>query len=124
MFDYKYHISLEYQTDADGEQYWVATTKEFRTLIGTGETIDEAINDLNVVIGIAVEHLMANNLPIPEPLQEEAPLASGRFTVRTGKTLHQQLIKEAEADGLSLNQYLLRVLAERDAHVSPRIATG
>jgi hypothetical protein len=36
---------------------------------------------------------------------------SGKFTLRTPKTLHRQLVEEAEREGVSLNQFILSLIA-------------
>jgi len=47
--------------------------------------------------------------PIPEPRPEEE--YSGKFVVRVPRSLHRQLVEEAERDGVSLNQYVNVALA-------------
>ncbi len=49
---------------------------------------------------------------IPQP--SEAPTYSGRLLLRIPPTLHRSLAESAEREGVSLNQYLLTLLALRD----------
>jgi antitoxin HicB len=36
----------------------------------------------------------------------------GRITVRVPKTMHKELIKEANEEGISLNQYLIYIISK------------
>lgn len=51
---------------------------------------------------------------IPLPSYPEA--YSGKFNVRSPKSLHRALAASAERDGVSLNQYVTGLLAAGDAH--------
>jgi len=46
---------------------------------------------------------------IPEPAAE--PQYSGKFLVRGPKSLHAALIREAELEGVSLNQFVVSALS-------------
>jgi antitoxin HicB len=48
------------------------------------------------------------------PLPAEATTYSGRLLLRIPPTLHRSLAESAEREGVSLNQYLLSLLAQRD----------
>lgn len=50
---------------------------------------------------------------IPPP--SEAVTHSGRILLRIPPSLHRSLAESAEQEGISLNQYLLTLLAQRDA---------
>lgn len=45
---------------------------------------------------------------VPQPLAERS--YSGRFNLRVGESLHRELAMRAAQDGMSLNQYILRML--------------
>lgn len=53
------------------------------------------------------------------PLPGHAPEYSGRFNVRLPKSLHRQLSQGAERDGVSLNQYVVMLLAQGHAASTP-----
>ena len=55
-----------------------------------------------------------NPIPEPSPLTDEADY-SGRFVMRIPKRLHADLVKSAKRQGVSLNQYVLYLLAARAA---------
>lgn len=50
----------------DGEPYFALTHPEFPTLVGTGLGYFEALDDLNAVRRMTIEHLFNLGLPIPE----------------------------------------------------------
>lgn len=51
-------------------------------------------------------------IPLPESMREIKQ--SGKFALRMPKSLHQKLAEEAEAEGVSLNQYIVTLLAENN----------
>jgi predicted HicB family RNase H-like nuclease len=57
----------------------------------------------------AIDKLI-DSLPEP-PLQSQRREYSGKFNVRVPKSLHAALAREAEAEGVSLNQLVLAKLA-------------
>jgi hypothetical protein len=44
-------------------------------------------------------------------------MSSGKFVVRVNPTLHRDLVKEAKAEGVSLNQYCMYILAKKMGEV-------
>jgi len=57
----------------------------------------------------AYEH--GDEIPLPSTEREY----SGRVLVRMPKSLHRRLDEEAKAEGVSLNQYIVSLLAERSS---------
>lgn len=49
------------------------------------------------------------------PLPREGEGFSGKFLVRLPRSLHRRLARSAEHDGVSLNQYVISLLATNDA---------
>jgi predicted RNase H-like HicB family nuclease len=60
---------------------------------------------------IRTEYEDEEDIPLPSYPSEY----SGKFIVRTPRSLHRQLVVSAEQEGVSLNQYVLTLLAQRDA---------
>ena len=56
-----------------------------------------------------IETKLANGFDMPEPVKKTK--ASGKFTLRVPKSLHQRLTIEAKKEGISLNQYALYKLS-------------
>ena len=59
-------------------------------------------------------------IPLPEPDDENNDNDSGRFNVRMPRTLHRDLVRAAEAEGVSLNLFVATALAHAVSHVSDR----
>ena len=66
-----------------------------------------------------IETAYDQGLEIPTPSCREA--YSGKFNVRLPRSLHRFLAESAEREGVSLNQYVLMLLSQRDAEA--RIAS-
>ena len=75
-----------------------------------GETREEALFNLREAMEGWIETKLENGFDVPEPVDESN--ASGKFTVRLPKTLHNRLTFEAKKEGVSLNQYALYKLAK------------
>ncbi len=104
-----YRVSLQY--DPDG--YWIAEHPELPGCKADGQSAQEALSSLDVSRELWIESALATGLEVPEP--QEAPQYSGRFVLRIPKSLHRDLVNEAEAEGVSLNSHVCNVLAGRNA---------
>lgn len=74
--------------------------------IGDGETIEEAIKDLEKTKKEYFRDYVKKGIKIPEPKVEEEEDYSGKFMIRVPKFLHKYLSEEAKKNGISLNQYM------------------
>jgi len=79
-----------------------------------GETVEEAIENLEVARELWIEAQWEDGLPIPEPPPFEL---SGRVSLRMAPSLHAQLAKIASRQEVSLNLLLNTILAERSGYV-------
>ena len=87
--------------------------KDLPGCVTQGETLEEAhemIDDAKYA-WIKVNLELGNPIPLPATQKK----FSGRFVVRLPSNLHQRLAEEAEQNGVSLNQMVSSVLAERHA---------
>ncbi len=80
---------------------------------GYGETIEEAIEDLNDTKEMLFKDYLENSVEIPEPIKDED--FSGKFVVRLPIYLHRYLAEQAKANNVSLNQYCLTLLSQGNA---------
>jgi len=87
------------------------------TYTGVGDTYAEAIEDLGLCQRHLFELLVEDGKEPPEPLAEpegswpeEWP--SGQFGVRIPRDLHAQLRAQADAANVSLNTYVISLLAQ------------
>ncbi|RJX21853.1 MAG: type II toxin-antitoxin system HicB family antitoxin [Ammonifex sp.] len=105
--DYKYQIVFRFIPEDD---LWVAAVPELPGCTTHGETKAEALANIEEAIEEWVATAQEKGWPIPAPrtgLEEY----SGRFVVRLPKSLHRQLVRLAEEEGVSLNQYVVYLLS-------------
>ncbi len=107
----EYYLGLPYTIELwrAPEGGWVVQVKELPGCVSQGETAEEAL----AMIQDAMEGWLAVALEmgdqIPEPRAEES--FSGKFMVRMTRSLHRQVVEQAEREGVSLNQYMNTTLA-------------
>jgi len=73
------------------------------------DTAEEAVEMIREAMAGWIEVALSEGLPIPEPAGE--PEYSGRFLVRTPRSLHRDLVRRARAEGASLNQFVVTTLS-------------
>jgi len=93
--------------NADGT--WFGRIVEFPGCMTEGDTQAEAIEMLDDAMGAWIAAKLEDGEAIPEPISAED--FSGKFMVRMPKTLHRDLARRADAEGVSLNQYVTTTLA-------------
>ena len=103
-----YSFIVNMVNDESGK-YYVARVLELDGLIGIGDTYEGAIIDLKKAMESYVETKIANNVPIPKPIESNE--YSGKFVLRLPKSLHKLLSERAKNEGVSLNQYALYKLS-------------
>ncbi len=80
--------------------------------LGDGETIEEAIMNLTEIKKYLFEKYLEQNIPIPEPGEDEEKGYSGKFVLRIPSELHRYLSLEAKKNKTTLNQYCLYLLTK------------
>lgn len=107
----EYYMNLPYtiELQRDPEAGWFARVKELRGCMSQGETPEEALAMIQEAMELWLEVVLEDRLPIPEPRPEEG--YSGKFVIRVPRSLHRELVEEADHQGVSLNQYINVVLA-------------
>ena len=88
---------------------WFARVVEFPGCMTEGETAEEAIANLDDAMASWIAVHLEDGEPIPPPLTSDE--YSGKFLMRVPKTLHRELARHAELEGVSLNQFALAALA-------------
>ncbi|MGE0236802.1 toxin-antitoxin system HicB family antitoxin [Methylocystis sp.] len=84
-----------------------------------GETKGEALAELDHAVTAWIGAAEAAGNPVPEPSELPVPSSySGKVLLRLPKELHAKLAQSAKRQDVSLNQYLLYVIATGEAHVS------
>ena len=110
----KHYMELPYNyivqpiKDESGE-YFYSRVLEFDGCQSTGDTFEEAYDNLKEAMQGWIEAKLENGFDIPLPVGYRD--FSGKFVVRIPKSLHFRLSIEAEQEGVSLNQYALYKLS-------------
>lgn len=101
---YTYQVSW-----SEEDQEYVATVLEFPSLSWLAPDRQEAENSLVELVADVLEDMADSAETIPVPLGERS--YSGKFNVRTPRSLHRRLVMEAQAEGVSLNAWINQKLA-------------
>ena len=61
-------VAIEPELQDDGKVLYVASLPEFDGVLGTGETPEVALTDVQAALRAAVEALLAEGYPVPAPV--------------------------------------------------------
>ena len=103
-----YSYMIKFIQDESGSYYY-ASVLELDGCQSTGETFQEAYDNLREAMEGWIEVKLENGFTVPAPLDSNK--YSGKYVVRLPKSLHARLAFEAEKEGVSLNQYTLYKLS-------------
>ena len=105
------HMALPYTRELvkNEDGTWFARIVEFTGCMTEGDTADEAMKNLDEAMAGWIEVHLEDDEPIPPPLTSDQ--YSGKFLMRVPRTLHRELARRADLEGVSLNQYALSTLA-------------
>ena len=95
----------------DPEEGFLALAPELPGCMTAGETEEEALENLREAMALWFESALADGDPIPEPRTQPPGHYSGRVLLRMPRTLHGQLAERAAAEGVSINQLVVTLLA-------------
>lgn len=101
----KYSFSVA-KEQVEDKVYWIARCKEVGTIIGQGDTPEEALAELEENEAVWLEFAAEQGLEIPsdEPVQKKR--YSGKFVTRIAPAAHAMAATLATEQGISLNQYV------------------
>ena len=115
--DLKYYLSKRYPIEVnpippeDGGGYETCIPQLGRyAFVGTGDTIKEAIENLESFKREMFRDYLEKGVQIPEPRVVEEDF-SGKFVVRIPKILHSELVKMARDNNVSLNQFVVYLIS-------------
>jgi predicted HicB family RNase H-like nuclease len=112
-----YNITIR-QIEVDGQELFEARVRELPDVVDFGETWQDAYELALDTIETTAAIMAERGRRMPEPASVEDDY-SGRITLRVPKTLHRGLAEQADHEKISLNQYLVSLLAY---HVGTRYA--
>ena len=104
-----YNYIVQPITDESGT-YFYARVLELDGCQSTGETFEEAYENLREAMKGWIETKLEGGFDVPLPVGYDD--FSGKFVVRIPRSLHYRLSVEAEQEGVSLNQYALYKLSK------------
>jgi antitoxin HicB len=103
-----YHMSVARDSEKQGGA-WVAAVDELPGCTSRGRTPEEAVSGIEDAIGAWISTALEEGREVPEP---KSPAShSGRLLLRMPRSLHGELTRVAEREGVSLNQFITDVLA-------------
>jgi len=105
-----YGVKLEPISEEDGGG-WLAEIPELKGCMSDGETQEEALKNIEKAKITWISTTLKRGLTIPLPSSEDNDEYSGKFTLRLPKSLHKELSLAAQKDAISLNQYILSLVA-------------
>jgi len=111
MSQSEYRFTVRPLTAEEGGGYLI----EFPDLPGCmsdGETIEEAIANGAEAKRDWIAAMRQAGRPVPPPTAEATETYSGKWVLRTPKSLHRSLAERAHEEGVSLNALAVAMLAQ------------
>lgn len=102
----RYPCVIQPLPEGEGGGY-LAVFPDLPLVMSDGATPEEALANGLDALNCALEALVEQGRPIPEPGQ-----ATGKMALRMPKSLHARLIARARAEGVSINTAAVSILAE------------
>ena len=108
-----------YQSRVEQHVFWVAKSAALKGCAGQGETVGEAISELEANEQEWIETAKEAGIPIPPVSIEAAPEYSGKLTVRIAPPcVHRDAAQIAKSEKVSLTQYISDAIVNWNAHHS------
>ena len=111
MRKFDYPITLRPLAKDEGGG-WLAEFPDLPGCMADGATPEEAMREAADAARSWIRTAKAHGDPIPTPSRVDRTSYSGRWLLRTPKTLHKRLSERAKAEGVSLNTLAVTLLAE------------
>jgi antitoxin HicB len=107
MIDYPF--TVRHLSDDEGGGY-LAEALDLNGCMADGETIEEAVHNLEDAIDSWIKTAQELGQPVPAPSDDQQ--FSGKWVVRTPRSIHHRLVEMAKREGVSLNTLTVTLLAE------------
>ena len=98
---------------SDEDEGYIAIAPDLPGCSAWGESEAEALGEIHHAVAAWLEAAKKAGNPIPPPTMPVN--SSGKFLMRMPKRLHADLTRAAKREGVSLNQYVLYLLAGKHA---------
>jgi antitoxin HicB len=107
-----YYLSLKYPVSIEEspEGGFFIQIKDLPGCMSQGETIEEALENIEEARQLWMESMYEdeNEIPLPGSVEKRY---SGKFNVRIPKSLHRKLDEMAEQESVSLNHFVVSTLS-------------
>jgi antitoxin HicB len=105
-----YRIALVPEPPVDGKPaIWFADVEDLPGCSSQGATPEEAVASVREAMEAWIADALDEGEQVPEPRTDDD--YSGKFIVRAPRSLHALLVREAEREGTSLNQFATNALS-------------
>ena len=102
-----YSFTVTYEVNDLGKGEYLVVFNDCKNIIGTGDTIEEAINEAEGNLDAYLAFCEEEGIEPPHPSKFDwMNDYSGKITLRMPKSLHRDIAEYAEKDGLSLNSII------------------
>lgn len=101
----KYEFKV-YRMQVEQHLFWVAESKVLKGCVGQGDTSDEAIQELSANENEWLITAKEYGIPIPPETAQTENHFSGKMSLRMSRFVHEEAAKNAQEQGVSLNQYV------------------
>ncbi|NPV69752.1 MAG: toxin-antitoxin system HicB family antitoxin [Firmicutes bacterium] len=107
----EYYLRLPYRVvlHPAEEGGYAAEIPELPGCISQGETMEEALKNIEAAKASWLESAIEDGIEIPEPTAQDE--YSGKLNIRMPKSLHRALAERAREERISLNQLIVYHLA-------------
>jgi antitoxin HicB len=110
MTDLAYPFTVRPLTEDEGGG-WLVEFPDLPGCMADGETPEEAIREAEDAVRSWIGAMTEAERPIPRPSPDLATY-SGKWVLRTPKSLHKKLSERARTEGVSLNTLAVSLLSE------------
>lgn len=106
--DRRLAMSYTYELIPD-DGCWFIRIVEFPGCMSQGNDVEDAMRMIKEAVGLWLQVAIEDGVPIPDPVDLDD--YSGRFLARVPQSLHRDLARRAEREGVSLNTFAVTALA-------------
>jgi len=103
----KQNYPFTVQKDEMGYYVTIPDLRGCSTWVTSLDELEQALYEAKLAW---IETALERGIDIPKPSEESE--FSGRFLVRCPRTIHKRLVENARREGVSLNQYVVSILAQ------------
>ena len=96
---------------ADEGGGWLVTVPDLPGCMADGATPEEAVVEAADAVRSWIETAHVHGDPIPLPSHDDLTGYSGKWVLRTPRSLHKKLAERARQEGVSLNMLAVSLLA-------------